>query len=60
MVDLSIMYQDDKIEGLHTEISVLQFYSYIGDMSMHILEKISKNLKFIKTHENVKKKKKIS
>ena len=61
MADLSIMYQDEKIEGLHMEILVLRFYGYIGyfgDMSMNILEKISKNLKFIKTHENVKKKKK--
>ena len=38
-----------------TDISVLWFYGYIEDISMDILEKISINLKFSKTHGYIRK-----
>ena len=37
------------------DISVLQFYGYIGDISANILEKISVGLKLLKTHGNARK-----
>ena len=38
-----------------TDISILRFYGYIGDISADIWEKILVGLKLLKTHGNARK-----
>ena len=51
-----VLYSDPMMKiSVITDILVLRFYGYIGNVSIDILEKISVSLKLLKNHENIKK-----